>query len=321
VRLAKNASTGQDVAIKCINRKDLSADDEQSIRSEITIMKSLDHPNIVKFVDSFEEEKFFYVVLEFLPGGELFDRLVQKTFYTEKEARDTVRVICEGIKYCHDRGIVHRDLKPENLLMASVDDDANVKIADFGFATRAVGASLTVACGTPGYVAPELVSNKPYGKAVDMWAIGVITYCLLGGYPPFDAETDKLLFRKIRKAEFEFHPQFWNHISADGKLFISSLLQLDPEVRATADDALAHPWVRLLLTSPRLVCSLLCLCLTAQRAGNKPGPDRPHLYHLQSPLLPGISQVQGRSESTDGDQPPHGLHSQRQGGGEGLCRD
>jgi calcium/calmodulin-dependent protein kinase I len=244
VRLAKNASTGQDVAIKCITRKDLSPEDEQSIRSEINIMKALDHPNIVKFVDSFEEEKFFYVVLEFLPGGELFDRLVQKTFYTEKEARDTVRVICEGIKYCHDRGIVHRDLKPENLLMASVDDDANVKIADFGFATRAVGASLTVACGTPGYVAPELVSNKPYGKAVDMWAIGVITYCLLGGYPPFDAETDKLLFRKIRKGEYEFHPQFWNHISSEGKAFIASLLQLDPEVRATADDALAHPWVR-----------------------------------------------------------------------------
>jgi calcium/calmodulin-dependent protein kinase I len=150
VRLAKNTSTGEDVAIKCINRKDLSAEDEESIRSEINIMKSLDHPNIVKFVDSFEEEKFFYVVLEFLPGGELFDRLVQKTFYSEKEARDTVRVICEGIKYCHDRGIVHRDLKPENLLMASVSDDANVKIADFGFATKVIGVSLTVACGTPG---------------------------------------------------------------------------------------------------------------------------------------------------------------------------
>eukprot|EP00604_Paraphysomonas_vestita_P002370 CAMPEP_0174819304 /NCGR_PEP_ID=MMETSP1107-20130205/2449_1 /TAXON_ID=36770 /ORGANISM="Paraphysomonas vestita, Strain GFlagA" /LENGTH=319 /DNA_ID=CAMNT_0016032535 /DNA_START=301 /DNA_END=1260 /DNA_ORIENTATION=+ len=206
-------------------------------------MKSLNHPNIVKFVDSFEEEKFFYVVLEFLPGGELFDRLVQKTFYNEKEARDTVRIICEGIKYCHDRGIVHRDLKPENLLMESIDDDAKVKIADFGFATNVVGSSLTVACGTPGYVAPELVSNKPYGKPVDMWAIGVITYCLLGGYPPFDAETDKALFRKIRKGEYEFHPQFWNHVSTDAKNFISSLLQLDPEIRFTADQALQHPWL------------------------------------------------------------------------------
>lgn len=206
-------------------------------------MKSLDHPNIVKFVESYEEPKYFFVVLEFLPGGELFDRLVKKSFYNEKEARDTVRVLCEGIKYCHDRGIVHRDLKPENLLMASPDDDANIKIADFGFATQVVGSSLTTACGTPGYVAPELVSGLPYGKPVDMWAIGVITYCLLGGYPPFDADTDKKLFRLIKKGEYQFHPQFWDHVSTDAKDFITKLLQLNPELRYTADQALSHTWL------------------------------------------------------------------------------
>lgn len=162
-------SSGDQVAIKCIQRgSHLSEDDVGAIVREASVMSRLDHPNIVKLVDFMEDYKHFYFVLEYCPGGELFDRLVKKTFYNEEEARDTVRIICDAIKYCHDREIVHRDLKPENLLMTSEDDDANVKIADFGFAATSVGNSLNTACGTPGYVAPELLRSQLYGTAVDM---------------------------------------------------------------------------------------------------------------------------------------------------------
>mmetsp|Transcript_7514 Transcript_7514/g.7956 ORF Transcript_7514/g.7956 Transcript_7514/m.7956 type:complete len:453 (+) Transcript_7514:53-1411(+) len=245
VRLAKNSTTGQDVAIKCISRKELSPEDENSIRTEINIMKSLNHPNIVKFVDSFEEEKFFYVVLEFLPGGELFDRLVQKTFYNEKEARDTVRIICEGIKYCHDRGIVHRDLKPENLLMESIDDDAKVKIADFGFA-RCDASAMVTQCGTPNYVAPEVLigGSTAYTKAVDMWSMGIIIFIILGGYPPFQHKNQAKLFQRIKKGHFEFHEKYWSHVSPEAKDLIRKLLELNTHKRLTATQALEHPWFK-----------------------------------------------------------------------------
>jgi calcium/calmodulin-dependent protein kinase I len=169
---------------------------------------------------------------------------VKKSFYNEKEARDVVRTVCLGMKYCHDRGIAHRDLKPENLLLTTANDDAIVKIADFGFAIKgAAKSSLQTQCGTPGYVAPEILNNKPYGKAVDMWSIGVITYILLGGYPPFHDENQKNLFKKIKKGEFEFHEEYWGAVSSDAKDLIRGLLHVDPESRLTVDDVLGHSWV------------------------------------------------------------------------------
>lgn len=161
--------TGQRVAIKCIKRVvELSHEDIECIIREADVMNCLNHPNIVKLVEFIQDDKCFYFVLEYCPGGELFDRLVKKNFYNEREARDTVRVLCHAIQYCHERGIVHRDLKPENLLMASEEEDANIKIADFGFASPAIGNSLDTPCGTPGYVAPELLRGELYGKGVDM---------------------------------------------------------------------------------------------------------------------------------------------------------
>lgn len=245
VKLAVNRKTGQKVAVKCIDRQGLPEDDENSLRQEVAIMKSLDHENIVQFIDFFEEEKFFYVVLEFLEGGELFDRIVKKNFYNEKEARDVVLTVLNGMKYCHDKGIAHRDMKPENLLLTSKDDDSSVKIADFGFAIRgAQKSALTTQCGTPGYVAPEILQNQPYDKAVDMWSIGVITYILLGGYPPFHDDNQKALFKKIKKGEFEFHEEYWENVSAEAKDFISSLIKVNPRERLTVDGAHSHPWLK-----------------------------------------------------------------------------
>jgi len=211
------------------------------------------HTHAQKCYDFFEEQGAFYVVLEFIEGGELFDRIVKKTCYNEKEARDTVYTILRAIKYCHDRNVVHRDLKPENLLLASKTDDANVKIADFGFAIQSQGnTSLKTQCGTPGYVAPEILNGDPYGKAVDMWSIGVITYILLGGYPPFYDENQTNLYAKIRSAKYEFHPDYWGNVSNEAKDLIKGLLTLDPRNRLTAEKAINHPW---LLADPSSLAS------------------------------------------------------------------
>jgi len=244
VKLATNKKTNQKFAVKCIDRNGLPADDEASLRQEVDILTQMDHDNIVRLVDFFEEEKFFYVVLEFLEGGELFDRIVKKSFYNEKEARDLVYIMLSAMKYCHDRNVVHRDLKPENLLLTSPDDDANVKIADFGFAIKANGPmSLATQCGTPGYVAPEILSTQPYGKAVDMWSIGVITYILLGGYPPFHDDNQKNLFKKIKRGDYQFHPEYWGSVSDEAKDLISNLLKTNPNERYTVDQCLNHSWL------------------------------------------------------------------------------
>jgi serine/threonine protein kinase len=137
-----------------------------------------------------------------------------------------------------------RDLKPENLLMTSEDDDADIKVVDFGFAIEADGFSIDQQCGTPGYIAPEILENQKYGKPVDMWAFGVILYILLGGYPPFHDNDQKKLFKKILRGAYQFHPEYWTEISSEAKDLIRGLLTLDPHDRLTVDQALNHPWVR-----------------------------------------------------------------------------
>ena len=232
--------------MKCISKKNLPAEDENALKQEVVILRALDHPNILKCLGFYDEEEMYYLVMEYMEGGELFDRIVKKTFYSEKEARDLVYILLSTIHYCHRHNVVHRDLKPENLLLSSLDDDAHVKLADFGFAIQAEGySSLKTQCGTPGYVAPEILSTQPYGKAVDMWSIGVITYILLGGYPPFHDDNQKVLFQKIKTAEYEFHPEYWDAVSDEAKDLIRRLLKVNPLERYTAEEGLNHSWVRL----------------------------------------------------------------------------
>jgi len=244
VKLATNKKTKQKVAVKIISKSGLSEVDELSLRQEVAILKDLNHPNIVQLVDYFEEPKEYMIALEFLQGGELFDRIVSKTFYSELEARNVVFTLLSAIDYCHSRDIVHRDLKPENLLLADSDDDSAIKLADFGFAAKAVGNSLRTQCGTPGYVAPEILNDKAHGKPVDMWSIGVITYILLGGYPPFHDENQTKLFRLIKAGKYEFHPEYWSNVSDEAKDLIRRLLTLKVADRYTAKQALAHSWVQ-----------------------------------------------------------------------------
>mmetsp|Transcript_75791 Transcript_75791/g.148780 ORF Transcript_75791/g.148780 Transcript_75791/m.148780 type:complete len:379 (+) Transcript_75791:44-1180(+) len=243
VKSAVSNIDGRRVAVKIITRKDLTEADDESLRQEVAILGKLNHPNITRLVDFFEEEQYYYVVLEYLDGGELFDRIVKKTYYSEKEARDLVFTVLKAIKYCHDQNIVHRDLKPENLLLASKNDDSNIKLADFGFAIYAEGLSITSQCGTPGYIAPEILKSKPYGKPADMWSFGVILYILLGGYPPFHDDNQRTLFRKICKGDYTFHPDYWSAVSDDAKDLIKKLLTVDHTKRLTVTEAIAHPWL------------------------------------------------------------------------------
>lgn len=147
-----------------MTRARLRGDDEEALIREVEILRKLDHPNIVKVLDFFEETAYYYVVLEYVSGGELFERLIEKAVYTENEARDIALIIFKAIKYCHDHHVVHRDIKPENILLASKDDDTNIKLCDFGFAATVGSAVLNKQAGTPGYVSPEVLERKPHGK-------------------------------------------------------------------------------------------------------------------------------------------------------------
>ncbi|GMF25230.1 unnamed protein product [Phytophthora fragariaefolia] len=247
VREATHRGSGRRFAIKCIKRAQLSADDLAALVAEVKILREMQHPHIVKLYDVFQEDAYFFLVTEYMAGGELFERIVKKNFYSEREARDLVKVLLETIAFCHDADVVHRDLKPENLLLSSRDDDADIKLADFGFAKKAAiqngDAGLSTACGTPGYVAPEILMAKPYGKEVDIWSIGVITYILLCGYPPFHHDNQGVLFRLIKAGRYEFDSPYWDDVSAEAKDLISIMLVLKPADRWTARQLLEHPWI------------------------------------------------------------------------------
>ena len=231
-------------AVKCINRKKLSEEDEAALLDEVSILKEMNHAHIIRIFDFFVEPSTYYLVMERMRGGELFDRIVTKAYYNEKEARDTCKIVLEAVSYCHENHVAHRDLKPENLLLLSDVDDSAVKIADFGFAKKVYEPnSLTTQCGTPGYVAPEILEGTAYDERADMWSVGVILYILLGGYPPFIESTQRDLFRKIRKGDYEFHEEYWGTVSSEAKELISSLLTVDRTVRLTADEALENAWI------------------------------------------------------------------------------
>ncbi|CAN0412134.1 unnamed protein product, partial [Hapterophycus canaliculatus] len=138
-------------------------------------------------------------------------------FYNEAEARDVCLTLLEAMKYCHGQGVVHRDLKPENLLLASPSDDSSIRLADFGFAVSILDGPVSDQCGTPGYVAPEILRHQPYTTTVDMWSIGVIIYIILAGYPPFHDEDQNRLYRKIKAGHFRFDPEYWNDVSSEAK--------------------------------------------------------------------------------------------------------
>lgn len=250
VKLGTHKLNGQQVAVKVVTKKNLSREDFDGLESETSLLRDVDHPHIIKCYETFDEGMTFYIVTELVAGGDLFDRIISKTQYTEKEARDLVKMLLETMAYLHHgKGIVHRDLKPENILMSSKADDADIKLADFGFAKRVRElSSKETPCGTPGYVAPEIIRGDRYGSEVDIWSMGVICYVLLAGYPPFYEDPRSgiyphKLYRDIRMGRYYFHPERWSNISPEAVDMIKKMLCLDQKERWTAQQLLAHPWI------------------------------------------------------------------------------
>lgn len=239
-------------------------------------MCSLNHENILYLKEYFEEQNKVFLIMELLTGGELFDAVIKRGSYNEAEARTCFRQLLCGIEHMHSRGVCHRDLKLENLLLKTVGDLTVVKIADFGLAKRAVGEAMHTICGTPQYVAPEVIQglkDTEYGPVVDMWAAGIVLFILLGGYPPFYSESEPELFKQIRKGHFSFNDPAWDGISFSAKDLISKLLVLDPLKRLTASQALQHRWLM------------------------EPGPGAPVLSGTQANLKKHFSKNKGMAGS------------------------
>ncbi|KAM4599075.1 calcium/calmodulin-dependent protein kinase type II subunit gamma isoform 2-T2 [Fundulus diaphanus] len=245
VRRCVKKSTGQEYAAKIINTKKLSGRDHQKLEREARICRMLKHPNIVRLHESISEEGFHYLVFDLVTGGELFEDIVAREYYSEADASHCINQILESISHIHQHDIVHRDLKPENLLLASKMKGAAVKLADFGLAIEVQGDQQAWFgfAGTPGYLSPEVLRKDPYGKPVDIWACGVILYILLVGYPPFWDEDQHKLYQQIKAGAYDFPSPEWDTVTPEAKNLINQMLTINPAKRITADQALKHPWV------------------------------------------------------------------------------
>uniref|UniRef100_A0A8B9KCW3 calcium/calmodulin-dependent protein kinase n=1 Tax=Astyanax mexicanus TaxID=7994 RepID=A0A8B9KCW3_ASTMX len=243
VRRCVKKSTGQEYAAKIINTKKLSARDHQKLEREARICRLLKHPNIV--FTRHCKDTFPYSVLFSVTGGELFEDIVAREYYSEADASHCINQILESVSHIHQHDIVHRDLKPENLLLASKMKGAAVKLADFGLAIEVQGDQQAWFgfAGTPGYLSPEVLRKDPYGKPVDIWACGVILYILLVGYPPFWDEDQHKLYQQIKAGAYDFPSPEWDTVTPEAKNLINQMLTINPAKRITADQALKHPWV------------------------------------------------------------------------------
>uniref|UniRef100_A0A671MDR9 calcium/calmodulin-dependent protein kinase n=1 Tax=Sinocyclocheilus anshuiensis TaxID=1608454 RepID=A0A671MDR9_9TELE len=262
VRRCVKLCTGQEYAAKIINTKKLSARDHQKLEREARICRLLKHPNIVRLHDSISEEGFHYLLFDLVTGGELFEDIVAREYYSEADASHCIQQILEAVLHCHQMGVVHRDLKPENLLLASKCKNAAVKLADFGLAIEVQGDQqkkiqlFCIICltsgiqmvfsgfaGTPGYLSPEVLRKEAYGKPVDIWACGVILYILLVGYPPFWDEDQHKLYQQIKAGAYDFPSPEWDTVTPEAKNLINQMLTINPAKRIMAQEALKHPWV------------------------------------------------------------------------------
>nr|XP_057936366.1 serine/threonine-protein kinase DCLK1-like isoform X2 [Doryrhamphus excisus] len=243
VRECVERSTGREYALKIIS-KEKCRGKEHMIQSEVSILRRVKHPNIVLLIEEMDTGNEIYLVMELVKGGDLFDAITSSNKYTERDASCMLFNLASAIKYLHSLNIVHRDIKPENLLVYQHHDGSkSLKLGDFGLATVVNGYLYTV-CGTPTYVAPEIIAEKGYGLKVDIWAAGVITYILLCGFPPFSCgEDQEVLLEHILRSELEFPASHWDNVSDSAKALISGMLQVDVDQRLSAAQILEHPWV------------------------------------------------------------------------------
>ncbi|KAL1916915.1 uncharacterized protein VTP21DRAFT_5112 [Calcarisporiella thermophila] len=276
---AIDVETGRWWAIKIVRKFELNVSQRESVLKEVQIMRGLHHPSIVELHDFLETSDFYYLILELLEGGELFNRIVELTYFSEELARHVIIQVAEGIKYLHgEKGIAHRDIKPENLLFKPIpivpsklprspllpdekkEDEGefipgiggggigSVKIADFGLSKILWEGSTSTPCGTIGYTAPEIINDKDYSKSVDMWALGCVLYTLLCGFPPFYGDEEECdaqsLLDRVARGEYEFLSPWWDNVSDAAKDLVSRLLCVDPNKRYNIDEFFEHCWIR-----------------------------------------------------------------------------
>ncbi|XP_059185107.1 calcium/calmodulin-dependent protein kinase type 1D-like [Centropristis striata] len=238
--MVREKQTGKLYALKCLKKKYLT---HSNLENEINVLRRIQHENVVGLEDFYESRTHYYLVMQLVSGGELFDRILEKGVFTERDASTVIRQVLHAVSYLHENSIVHRDLKPENLLYDNTDENAKIMVSDFGLSKTLEHGVMSTACGTPGYAAPEVLAQKPYSKAVDCWSIGVITYILLCGYPPFFEDNETRLYSKIMRAEYAFHSPFWDNISESAKDFIRNMMEKNPTKRFLTEQALRHPWI------------------------------------------------------------------------------
>eukprot|EP00178_Gracilaria_changii_P009440 TRINITY_DN2762_c0_g1_i1.p1 TRINITY_DN2762_c0_g1~~TRINITY_DN2762_c0_g1_i1.p1 ORF type:complete len:258 (-),score=46.40 TRINITY_DN2762_c0_g1_i1:159-932(-) len=221
VRMCVHRETGAQRAVKVLRKSHMDEEEKKMLFNEINILRELDHPNIVKMYEYFEDEKRYYIITEICKGGELFDEIIARGKFTEKDAAVLIKQILSCINYCHSNKIVHRDLKPENVLLEQNKDFDQIKIIDFGTSLVHTGQGhLDEKLGTPYYIAPEVL-NKKYNEKCDLWSIGVITYIILSGMPPFNGNTDQEIMKKVKIGKFSFSDPCWGSITDKAKDFIT----------------------------------------------------------------------------------------------------
>jgi len=247
VRECLHRSTGQKYAVKTIEKsKDSTGDDH--IQREIQLLRSIDHPGIVKLVDYYEDGANIYIVTEKYTGGELFEKIIDNTTdhgcLPECQAAKLVKSLLEAVQYLHSKDIVHRDIKPENILFETNMEGAPIKLIDFGLSSRhgLTDIAMTEKVGTPYYMSPGVLQGN-YDRTCDLWAIGVISYVLLCGYPPFDGSTDDEVFDAIRRGNLVFEKDIWGNLSKTSRDFVSKLICMDSSKIGTAAEALKHQWI------------------------------------------------------------------------------
>lgn len=252
VYLARHLTSGLPCAAKVVDKTRLSSSETKNLLNEIAIMRMLNHPHIVALWNVFEDEAHLVLCEELCSGGELFDRIVSKKKYSERLTQEVCKLMVQTMAYYHSRSVVHLDLKPENLLLVDADSDLNIKITDWGLAqVIADGERLHRQCGTPGYTAPEVLAGEKanpagYGTQADIWSMGIITYILLCGYPPYNLLPNASFaeeFRAVTAAPPVFEAEDWGPISREARDFVLRMIVIDPERRWTAAKLLTHPWL------------------------------------------------------------------------------